>query len=95
MFLIELIIVISSEILENNIILEDVVYRNQHGVCNSNICPLLATMAADPLELCVEIRFLVSDRRVSADDQSIPQEIVSFGRSSGFSSSGTLIVPGT
>ena len=55
-FPVELIVIISSKILENYTILEHVVYRCQHGMSNSDIGSFFSTMSTDPLKLCIEIR---------------------------------------
>ena len=51
-FPVELIVIISSKILENYTILEYVIYRCQHGMSNSDIGTFFPTMRTDPLELC-------------------------------------------
>ena len=57
-FPIELIVIISSRILENYTILEHVIYRCQHGMSNRDIGTFFPTMRTDPLKLCAEIRIL-------------------------------------
>ena len=58
-FLVELIIIIGSQILEHNTIFKDVVNRNQHGMGNCHICTLWSAMSTDSHILRIEIGFLI------------------------------------
>ena len=58
-FLVELIIIVGSQIFENNTFLEDMVNRNQHGMGDCHICTFWSAMSTDSHILRIEIGFLI------------------------------------
>ena len=58
-FPIKLIVIISSQILENDSFLQDVIDRNQHGMRHCYISTLASTMRTDPGKLGMEITRLI------------------------------------
>ena len=54
---------------EANIVFQDVVDSDKHGMCYGNICSLFASASANALELGVKVRTLHLDGRVSANNE--------------------------
>ena len=54
-FLVEFVIVVCSQILEGHTVFEDVVDSDQHGMGNSNIGTLFATVGADLCKLSIKV----------------------------------------
>lgn len=63
-----------------NPILNDMVYRNQHGMRNSNIGTLLSAVRTDPGELGRKIRVLVFHSRMRAYNQCPTEQGIPFPR---------------
>ena len=58
-FFIEPIVILCSQILENNTILKDMVYCNEHGMSHCHIGTLWSTMGTDSHILGIKVRFLI------------------------------------
>ena len=93
-FLVELGVVISTQVSENNAVAEYVVDSYEHGMCYSYNSPFLAAPDAESLILGIEVGCFDLDGCMRTLNQRGLEHLVPLGCPAGKTLSGTFIVAG-